>query len=594
MKRTALLLPLIALLAAAEEPAAPARILRAYDLGLLAPYSTPPREIFPGLAEGDFHLLGRSVGAQMEGPPDNPRLHEEPPAGRADFVMELLHAFAPAEEFDWWKGGGGTRLLVSATEACHRTISRILTLLRAPVAEPIEIDVRYYSLEGRTLDDAARAALRAAEQGQLEPEQVATLAKFDVAGGCRGGTLEAFPGWWSCFRAVREVRYAPDYQVEIAQASAIGAPNSGVATEGVNAAVRPLAMQDGRLLLRIVASAGRIDGIRSFDLSAREHVDSLRLRNTDFGVIQQCDFQGGAFSSDAAVAPGRACSVVLASPTLEGTRFEVLVFTVRAVPQPAPAEDLLVAPIGALIARDVEREFCWSDSSGDLYLASVQNGEALGYIDPEPLIRLTGVREPQEGGFLSCDQSLYGGILLLRAPAAEGRAALDGLREAERNILRPAWLRIRFTTQQDGREPETAGVLALPLTVSRRAAAAAYRRMDTIGGYDVEVAQEARIADPIARSVTAGFIANALLLASSENSYRLQLELEAIGAETIRTLPSAAGGGPAMQSVPQRKRSGRLQLELVPGRPKSLDLGANPFDTRDAGRLLVIVSVEPR
>jgi hypothetical protein len=598
MTRIAFSLFLLALLAAAQEPAAPAgaSFLRIHDLGPLSPVSGRPEDRTP-LAEGGFGLLGPENVASGDEPAWM-RLPEEQPESRRDLVLEIFRSFAVGVEMECWDVAQGSGILVRTTEEGHRMIARILDLLRRPGTPPVEMEVSHFSIDARTLDEAAAAALRAAAEGRLDADQLAVLARCDTSKGRDRGTLHGSLGRWSCFRAAREVRYLPDYDVEIAQASAIADPIPRIATEGFVAAIRPLPMQDGRLLLRIVASAGRIDGgIRSFDLAAREQLDSLRIRNTDFGLIEQCDFQGGAVATDAAVSAGRPCAAVLASPAPGGTRYEVIAVTVRTLPKPPAPDTFLVAPIGALVAADPEWLFAWHAESGELQLLPIAGGEGRPPLDGGALLDALDLASihPDGSGFLYRDETLYGGSLLLRADEAGARAALERLKEVERALVRPVWLDIRFAVEAPGAVAREVGVLASPLNVGRRMAAAAYRRMDSVGDYDVEVAQEARIADPIPHTVTAGLFANALVVPGSEQALRLLLDLEVAGVpEAIRTILPAAGGVPALQSESVRRREERLRIDLVPGQPKSIHLGSDPFDPAGEGRLIVTLGLHLR
>lgn len=584
------LLVLAAALAAQEPEARDRPVIRAYDLGGLVAGMRSP--FFPETpwhsARRPFSLLGSSHQRETEREADVPDEEDAP----ADMVIELIRSFVGNIEgtFEVEPFEGGQRLLATAREADHKMIVRVIDQIRAAGDPPVELEVRHVSVLDRSLDDAARAALLA--PGKLSAEGIAVLARLDPRGG-QGGGLQVALGRWGVFRAVRELRYVPDFDVEIAQGAAVADPIPSISTDGLKAAIRPFLLRDGRLVLRIVASMGDREGNpRRVSLGAEEANDQLRLRNTDFGEVEQVDYRGGAVSTEAVVAPGQAAVIVLATDDAADMRWDILAVTVKAAPRPIAADTFVVAPVGALVAEDPVRTISWHGETGEIALLP---GDPLPRLGMDNLVARVGFDPQQEGEFRHANGQLHGGCLLLRGTASDLRAANERLAAIEREIIRPGQIEVRLVADHPGIAARTVGFLAAPLTVGRKAALAAYRRMDTVGDFDVEVAQEARIADPNHEVVTAGVFGNASVYGNTDGSYRLHLDLTVIGApEGIRTIASGAGGVPILQSVALSRRVAPLRFDLAAGRSRTVELGPDPFSPGEVGRLTAIVTVQPQ
>jgi hypothetical protein len=229
--------------------------------------------------------------------------------------------------------------------------------------------------------------------------------------------------------------------------------------------------------------------------------------------------------------------------------------------------------------------------TGELALAPL---ECEPRIAMESVLRRIDFPADGDGEFRTADEHLHGGSLILRGRAASLRTANEGILGLERELIRPAQIEIRFVAERPGGAPRTVGLLAAPLTAGRVAALAAYLRMDTVGDYEVEVAQESRIADPVHEVVTAGVFGNALVHTNADGTYRLHLDLTVAGAaEGVRTIASGVGGVPILQSVALAKRVAPLRFDVTAGRPRTVDLGTDPFSRGEEGRLSAVVTVHP-
>jgi hypothetical protein len=584
---TATLLVLAAALGAQEaEPS----VLRVYDLGALA---VGKRGWFdgenPGSAESDFSLLGSS---HQEAAREADWIHEDAWTP-ADLAVEVVRAFVGDVEgtFKLQPIDGGRRLLGRMTEADHRTVARVLEQLGAAGDPVVEIEVRHLTILDRSLDDATRAMLLA--PGRLDADQIAALVRLDIRGGRQGGTLQTPLGRWGVYRDVRQLRYVPDFDVEIAQGASVPDPVPAIATDGLKVAIRPFLLRDGRFVLRVVSSMGDGSEPRRFVMGSQEVQDELRLRNTDFGEVEQCDYRGAAVSTEMVVVPGRDGVMVLGTQAGAEVRWDVLALAVRGAPRPVTGDTFAVTPVGALVADDPPRALAWNGETGELSLVPEERPGAR--IDTKGILDRLDFYAEQEGEFRVGNDSLSGGCLLFRGSAEGLRKVNDGIVALERELLRGALVEIRLDVAGPGAESRTAGLLAGPMTAGRKTALAAYMRMDTVGDYDTEVAQEARISDPKHVVVTVGVFANADLFLNLDGTYRLHVDLTASAApEGIRTSASRAGGLPLVQTVPIAKRVASIRVDLAAGRPRTVELGTNPFPGGAGGRLVAVLTVQPQ
>jgi hypothetical protein len=319
-------------------------------------------------------------------------------------------------------------------------------------------------------------------------------------------------------------------------------------------------------------------------MGAQEVQDELRLRNTDFGEVEQCDYRGAAVSTEMVVVQGRARVVILR--TQAGAGGGMSTADGQGAPRPTAGTPSYHA-VGALVADDPARALLWNGATGEL--AFVQDERSGARLEQQGVLERLDFYAEQDGGFRVSNDSLHGGCVLLRGSAAGLRAANEGILALERELIRRARrdrIGVAVGNKARGRAPPPG-----PSVQARSRPTCGW----TIGDYDVEVAQEARIADPSHVVVTAGIFANAEVFLNPDGSYRLHADLTVSAAhEGIRTSTSRAGGTPLVQTVPIEKRVAPIRVDLAPGRPRTVDLGTNPFAAGEDGRLVAVVTVQPQ
>jgi len=566
-----------------------AKVLRVYPVTELAP--RPHRFAWD---DDDvlrpFALLGMTTSRGRSATGKIPQDLVDP-SDVAGAIGELFTSLAEDSEIQLSRGGG--HLLVRATPQQHQLFEKALAIIRGAAKAPLELEVRHLTIPAAAAGDPdLLAALDQATSGTLDAASLARLAGADRHQRARTIAVRAPLGEWTSIRAVRERRYLPEYDVEIAQASAIADPIPSTVAEGVQAMVRPFLLRSGRVLLRVVASAGDLDPeLRRFDMQGREYNDELRLRNTDYGLSeQQADYRGCAVSTELLLDGGRTAVLVFSSPDpSEQPAYQVLLFTLKTAPEPAAADTLAVFSPGALTTEDPVFGLRW-DSWGELLLIPIDQGWSRMSLDAVEAAIGSEEAEREEEGFLKNYPWLYGGSIVLRAKAEWAKKALGVLDDVERQFLHGVNLHIRLLA---GGRP--AGMVSAQMVAGRPVALAGYHKLDYVGDYEVEVAQESRIADPNHMVGTEGIFLNGIVLRTGPRAYRLRGNLKVAGIPTpLREIDPQTGGLPHLQALDRRVRTLWLTLDLAPGRPQTLTLGPNPFDPEGKAVLTAEVTLTER
>ena len=571
MLRTLLFLIVVCAPSMAQE----ARLLRVYDIGSLSarPLRGDERPDREG-KDGEFSLLG-----PITAPGGEEEWHWDPKGKRrakastvAQAVVELIRAYAD----DVVISQSSSQLMVTTTLERHKQVAKVIEALHRGGGDVV-IAVRHIVLRDK-IDAGTAGLLKSAAAGTLDDAGAARLGAG--AARVRTGTLRGPQGRWAFFRSVREHRYVPDWDVEIAQASAIADPQPQVALDGLKVAARPFSLRGGGVLVRVVASAGEIVGIEQFDLEIAERNDTLRIRTTDFGKVDQADYRGVGVSTDAVLRDGRWHGFFAGS---DAARRELVLMKVVQSPKAVRAGSFMALSTGALTASDRT----W-------VLQAAYNGEPqLASINGTPRLDIGGLQERlnallvDDNATLVHASWLHGGSLILHARPRAAVPVLDRLAILERALIRPVRLEVRILAAD-----RVVGEVFGSALVDRPASIFGYRRLDFVGDYEVEVAQESRIGDPKASAAYAGVVANFLAQSAGTNTYRLQLDLTASSMpEKARVMKHGVGGVGLVQAVDVKRVRLVSRVELTAGTPLRVDLGDNPYGD---GSLVAVITVSDR
>ena len=572
---------LLSAVASAQEE--PQRTMRIYDIGGLVPRITGELR---RMDEPRFHFVGpwtshvRDEEHYIPKRPDKKQLE-----GIANIIEDLVYSVA--EDTVVRTSSSGEHLKVWATDEEHERIKQVLEMLHRHSGEPFEVEVRYLSLDAKRVEPKVLALLESAASGKLSEENRKGLARLGRGPGMEGGTLYAPHGQWSSFHALRTQKYVPDFDVEIAQGSSIADPVTYPLSEGVAASVRPFLLQDGRALLRIVASAGEADRpFRRFRVGTTD-LGWINRTMSSGGELEQVDFHGSLVSTEAVLSAGETAVVIAGSPT----GWELLLFTLRGAPKPSEAGTMTFLPAGALTYEGSERELDFtSESKAETF--SWYRREAPPRMSSSELhSALKFLLEDKRGSMLMGTPWFQGPSFVVRTDAATAKKLQGLVRGIEQEFLHPVRLSVRLTSRGgEGGAPRTIGMLEAPLVSGRGAAFASYHQADYMGDYEVEVAQEARIADPVLKVAYAGLFAHARVSRSGARSYRLRLGLRVCAfPEGVKEANHASAEFSAIQTVPVRTQRTVVTLDLGNG-PRTVNLGSDPFHPER--RLAAVVSLK--
>lgn len=569
----------------APAPAKP-RTERRFDLGgICAPGSVGSPEVSVDSA--------RPFGwRHPESAAENAEVDEPTPS--ANQVTELVRSLVPttgapddtAVDFD------GTSLRVMATAAGHQRVAAIVDALRRSIGAPFEIEVRSIALDGAGAD-ALVAELDALGGGPVADDLARRLLAADRDAGARGSTVTTYEGRWSLFEQVQTRAVVCDWDVEIAQAASIADPVPQAIEDGLRAAVHAARMQDGRTLVSVTAAAG--DVVEPFR--------RVELRTKDLGACELPEVRGAYASTAAPMRVGQWAAIVLAAPLSErdALRRAVLVRLVSAPPAPdLPGMD--VAGVGAIRlarARPSFRTPLVLREEDD----AVHHGLRVAFLAPRTtldvaaLVRAISASAPdlveRPGNILAAVSDWPGGAVVAQGDKDLRAAVKATLGAAEREWVVGARVGVRLVVRRADGAERVVGSLSSPALVGRGVALAAYASVPYVGDYDVEVAQEARIADPLVRTAFGGMVVNLALAQAEGGGLRVDLELTASSVGAVETSSAGATEVGLLERVTTRRSRVAQTFVLATGSSREVELGPSPWSSPTRGeRLVAIVRAE--
>lgn len=478
----------------------------------------------------------------------------------------------------------GATLLVRAPEKAIRRITESIDALRA-ASVPAEATVRSVTLPAGPQGDSLAAAVEALAGAPVPADLVARLVAADADGGARGGTASGPAGAWNLFAAVQTTRAITNWDVEIAQTASISDPVPSDVEEGLRAAIRADLLSDGRAVVTAAAAAG--DAVKPFR--------RVEFRTKDLASAEMPEVRGTWSCSSAVLAPGETAAVLADSFTADRTRVRrVLLFTLDRMPKSSMPANVTSVPCRFARAPDAPRVWVGATRHGEgdeawrpgLFVASREEQNE----GPETMLRAATSELDARGGLeVGAAAAITawpgGGSLVMNGPEPARLAAAAVAAQVEATLVRPAWISIRLVAR-DGSEERVVGAVSSAMLLGRGASFAATTEIAYVHDHDVEVAQEARIADPIPAEAVGGTVVNVRLDGAAGGALRAALDIYVASVGTPEPLPSTATEVGVTESVPAKRVLARCTVDVEPGRAKEIELGRNPFGP---GRLVAVV-----
>jgi hypothetical protein len=515
----------------------------------------------------------------------------------ADYIRETV-------EPNSWDAGGdvmgmeGGILAVKNRPAVHDKIREFIAKLAAAASQRIGFSVEVYEL-----DDARYPTLKRDVLPKSEPQTAAMeVRRIESASG------EAWPGVSTAVQVTNRVRFVRDYDVEIAQGSNISDPVVDFGTEGTVLELIARPTIDGkRLLVDVIVQHGRFDRpFRELELGIDEEYFAEPYRSDlpkNLGIMQLPTFRhsgvvmtrivpaGGTFTIPI-VSGGRTLVFQVKTKLLGSTPPGNILYTGALCHRPekvyfgdpVEGEEDELARIAPTLHRggDHSRFFTGTEELLDFIVQNVapwywEEGEAS-----------VGITERQD--------------IHIKASDDITKAVRKFVMEFEAQQLRQVYFDLRVYSSGGAaalgpRDAFPAGTPVYAATVStlpgRRASLQTGNTMNYLADYEVEVAQEARISDPIVAQSFEGMVADIQpRLTPDEQGVITKLKL--LIAQRKHGEPFDSGTrflGP-LDRIEEHRAEIDTTVTIPTGKVFLLDAGANP--AKPGERLLVAVRASRR
>lgn len=530
---------------------------------------------------------------------------DQEPGPDLNTLLELVAAGLPgaiAESLECETIAGGTALRVRAQEAAQVRVAAALESFRAVAGAVYELDVRAVRMGDGAVAEALLAEIDRAPGGVLPAALTARILAADARSAPAGGVVIAPAGRFAVFEQVATTPTVTDFNVEIAQDASIGDPIPTAVEEGLRAALRAAPLSDGRACVSVVAAVGEVTRLRRTD-----------VRTTDLGSVELPDVAAAFAATEAVLARGETAAVCIAAPTgTDSASRHVVLVRLVAVPARPEVVGFDLIPVGGLTNLLPQPVLRARFDDLEPSLVAFGGGLALRWQEPTQRCSTDAVHsalggalgswlEREEGVAYDLVPDLGGGAaVVVRGGPGPAKTARDTIEAIERAAVRSAFTSIRFvetplaTTSADDAvtSGRTVGLLSGPVASGHRATFAAYRAAAYLGDYDVEVAEKARIADPIPHTAVGGANAAVRVAAGPGGAWRLDLSLQVSGiGDAASTAAQATEVGPVERIVTRRNRFDGA-VTLAPGAARALDLGDSPWRPRGTARLWAVVRVQ--
>ncbi len=471
-----------------------ALVHRSYPVGALLGADHPATAPILGLG-----LRGQSFLRPQPGMSEEE--DEEPPlrSFAEDEILDLLRAVVPGlgdvegEQLEL----DGERLLVTTTPARQERIGEALEAFWAEGATRVEVVLE-------------RLRIPPEKVGQLEPSFLAQLRGGEVPAADRASWHDALaavsarvevattlvrPGARTVMGQLRRERYLRDYDVEIAQDSIVGDPGVDTLTTGWAFEVRPFVLQDGSVLLETFGQTAE----------TRSPIRKLSLETAPFGAIDLPVVHVLRATTRSRVSPASARVILLSEDPEAGIQAFLAAARVHGAPTTHASSMRLDA--SALITPRAERAlFAHPASPGYWTREPWPVEERVPALDADRLVETVRARTPpglweQDGAWLG----LHEGGRLVAMGAGDARSRVRALLEEMEGAL---LLSLRATVVLVEARPDASkrrlATLTMDVPAGGRVVWQAGTEAAFLSDWGVEVAQEARVGDPIVETLFAG------------------------------------------------------------------------------------------
>ncbi len=560
---------------AGDEPPSPAS--RVYDVGALLESRpegvTGPLGIFPR-GQAAVELIDEATGTGLSNGAVPPV-----PFLDAATLTELVHTFVTDHEGS--ASLDGRWLHVEGPPEVQARAGAFLAGLWRLASRRVDVEAELLRVPAEAVAKLDPALLAAVLRGRLDPDEAAALRR--AASAPRRGTARVAPGRVAVVGEVERVRYVADYSVEIAQASIVGDPDVEDLDTGWRVEARPLPLLDGRVLLEAHVEAASRDGpMRRLDLGV-----------APFGTLDMPSCR--VLRASCRTVTDGVASRVLALREASG---DLVAFLLRATPTPAPAP----TTAGSALPFDrLDLLALTSDPRALVFVTVPDDGFA-----PRLLLRAPDLLAPASADGLasrleaaapeafSDDESgveALGDAVYVRGSPAARAAARARAQELEGRATGGARVTLRLRARSADGAPTLLAEAGADLADGIPASLVLGRERAYLADWDVEVAQEARVGDPIVKTLFDGLEVGLRATATPiEGTHALSLELRFVTASdalAARPTENECTGDVEVPDAREAFVSDDLVLEA--GRPTVRDVGT----LADGRRLELEIAVTP-
>ncbi len=563
--------------------------LKLYDVSTITEKRVHTHGVFLGhRSSGGF---GFGFGEEIEKPAPGGFLEVD---AIADIIRETV------EPASWDSGGDvmgmeGGILAVKNRPAVHAMVRKMIADLAAAASQRIGFSVEVYELGSDKYPD------------HLPDPKLEALKVAGVLIGSASG--EAWPGISTAVQVTNRVRFVRDYDVEIAQGSNISDPIVDFGLEGIVLELLARPTLDGnRLLIDAIVQQGRFDRpFREVELGIDEEYFAEPYRSEvskNLGIIEMPVFHHSGVALTRMVPAGGTFTIPIIS---EGRTLLFLVKTkLLGSKQPEnilQTGALCYRPRDAFFGEHPERDYADRARMAPMLRRSAR---ALPRLFPGPEELFDFVVQnvapwywEEEGAWMNITERQD---IFIKASDDILKAVREFIVKLETEQLRQIYFDLRVYSSKatinlgpqdafpEGTPVYAASVSALP---GRRVSLQTGNTMNYLADYDVEVAQEARISDPIIGQSFEGLLAD-LKPRFTPDGESVVTKLHLLLSHRQHGNPYDSGTrflGP-VDRIEENRSVIDLTVTIPVGKVFLLDAGVNP--RKKGERLLVAVKASRR